>query len=137
MQPHERLVIFLLAAINFTHILDFMIMMPLGNYLMPYYDISPAQFSLLVGSYTLTAAGSGFVAAFFVDQYDRKKFLRLSRSPFRFLSGGKRQLNIEKRIRLVFERTARCGKSVFQCIIARKRCQDIAEAHKFQRGSAQ
>ncbi len=75
MQPHERLVIFLLAAINFTHILDFMIMMPLGNYLMPYYDISPAQFSLLVGSYTLTAAGSGFVAAFFVDQYDRKKFL--------------------------------------------------------------
>ncbi len=72
---HDRQIIFLLAAINFTHILDFMIMMPLGNYLMPYFHISPSQFSLLVGSYTLTAAISGFVAAFFVDHFDRKKIL--------------------------------------------------------------
>lgn len=75
MQKHERLIIFLLAAINFTHILDFMIMMPLGNYLMPYFDISPRQFSFLVGAYTLTAACSGFAAAFFVDRHDRKKIL--------------------------------------------------------------
>ncbi|MEO5582544.1 MAG: MFS transporter, partial [Saprospiraceae bacterium] len=75
MKSHERLVIFLLAAINFTHILDFMIMMPLGNYLMPYFSISPMQFSVLVGAYTLTAAFSGFIAAFFVDNYDRKKVL--------------------------------------------------------------
>jgi predicted MFS family arabinose efflux permease len=52
-----------------------MIMMPLGNYLMPYFDISPRQFSTLVGAYTLTAAASGFLAAFFVDSYDRKKVL--------------------------------------------------------------
>jgi MFS transporter, DHA1 family, inner membrane transport protein len=75
MKSHERLVIFLLAAINFTHVLDFMIMMPLGNYLMPYFSISPRQFSVLVGAYTLTAACSGFIAAFFVDSYDRKKVL--------------------------------------------------------------
>jgi len=75
MQSHERLIIFLLAAINFTHILDFMIMMPLGNYLMPYFDISPRQFSFLVGAYTLTAAFSGFASAFFVDRHDRKKIL--------------------------------------------------------------
>jgi len=75
MRSHEKLIIFLLAAVNFTHILDFMIMMPLGNYLMPHFDISPAQFSILVGSYTLTAAFSGFAAAFFVDSYDRKKIL--------------------------------------------------------------
>lgn len=75
MEPRERLIIFLLATINFTHILDFMIMMPLGNYLMPYFDISPRQFSTLVGAYTLTAAASGFIAAFFVDNYDRKKIL--------------------------------------------------------------
>lgn len=75
MQNHERLIIFLLAAINFTHILDFMIMMPLGNYLMPYFDISPRQFSFLVGAYTLTAAFSGFASAFFADLHDRKKIL--------------------------------------------------------------
>lgn len=75
MLSHERLIILLLAGVNFTHILDFMIMMPLGNYLMPYFNISPGQFSLLVGSYTLTAALSGFLAAFFVDSHDRKKVL--------------------------------------------------------------
>ena len=75
MKGKERLIIFLLASINFTHILDFMIMMPLGNYLMPYFDISPRQFSFLVGAYTLSASVSGFAAAFFVDRYDRKKVL--------------------------------------------------------------
>src|SRR5687767_1811720 len=75
MSKKERIIIVLLASINFTHILDFMIMMPLGNYLMPFFDISPQQFSVLVGAYTLTAAASGFAAAFFVDRFDRKKFL--------------------------------------------------------------
>lgn len=42
---------------------------------MPFFKITPKQFSLLVGSYTLTAAVSGFAAAFFVNQYDRKKVL--------------------------------------------------------------
>ena len=65
----------LLAAVNFTHILDFMIMMPLGNYLMPFFDITPRQFSFLVGAYPITAFFSGFAAAFFVDKHDRKKIL--------------------------------------------------------------
>lgn len=75
MSKNERLIIILLASINFTHILDFMIMMPLGNYLMPYFKISPQQFTFLVGAYTLTAGVSGFTAAFFVNNYDRKKVL--------------------------------------------------------------
>ena len=75
MSKNERLIIILLASINFTHILDFMIMMPLGNYLMPYFKISPQQFTFLVGAYTLTAGVSGFAAAFFVNNYDRKKVL--------------------------------------------------------------
>ena len=65
----------MLAGVNFTHILDFMIMMPLGNYLMPYFHVTPRQFSFLVGSYPLTAFFSGFAAAFFVDRFDRKKVL--------------------------------------------------------------
>ena len=75
MSKNERLIIFLLASINFTHILDFMIMMPLGNYLMPFFDISPMQFSFLVASYPITAFFSGFTAAFFVDKFDRKRIL--------------------------------------------------------------
>lgn len=75
MKKQHRFILFLLASINFTHILDFMIMMPLGNYLMPYFKISTQKFSLLVSAYTISAAISGFTAAFFVDNFDRKKIL--------------------------------------------------------------
>jgi predicted MFS family arabinose efflux permease len=75
MSTKEKILIVILASINFTHILDFMIMMPLGNYLMPYFKISTQQFTLLVAAYTLSAGVSGFIAAFFVDRYDRKKIL--------------------------------------------------------------
>jgi predicted MFS family arabinose efflux permease len=75
MASKNSIVLFLLASINFTHILDFMIMMPLGNYLMPFFDITPAQFTYLVAAYTVSAGISGFLAAFFVDNYDRKRVL--------------------------------------------------------------
>ena len=75
MTKKERIILFLLATLNFTHILDFMIMMPLGNYLMPFFNISPKQFSFLVASYTIAASVSGFAAAFFIDSFDRKKTL--------------------------------------------------------------
>ncbi|OLY94889.1 Predicted arabinose efflux permease, MFS family [Cnuella takakiae] len=75
MQGKSTIILILLAAINFTHILDFMIMMPLGNYLMPFFKIHPAQFTYLVAAYTISAGISGFLAAFFVDNYDRKKVL--------------------------------------------------------------
>lgn len=75
MTKNERIILFLLASLNFTNILDFMIMMPLGNYLMPYFKISPQQFSFLVASYTISASVSGFAAAFVVDGFDRKRVL--------------------------------------------------------------
>lgn len=78
MTKKERILLFLLAALNFTHILDFMIMMPLGNYLMPYFNISPQQFSFLVAAYTISASISGFGAAFFADSFDRKKILLIA-----------------------------------------------------------
>ena len=77
MTRKERLIVVLLAGLNFTHILDFMIMMPLGNYLMPQFNISPKQFSFLVSAYSISAFASGFVAAFVVDRFDRKKVLVL------------------------------------------------------------
>ena len=66
---------FLLAALNFTHILDFMIMMPLGNYLIPYFRITAMQFSILVASYSISAFFSGLAIAVFIDRFDRKKSL--------------------------------------------------------------
>jgi MFS transporter, DHA1 family, inner membrane transport protein len=71
----ERILLFILAAGMFTHIMDFMIMMPLGPQLMRIFDITPQEFSFLVASYTITAGLSGFAAAFFIDRYDRKNML--------------------------------------------------------------
>lgn len=82
MESKEKIILLLLAVLNFTHILDFMIMMPLGNYLMPYFDISSQQFSLLVAAYTFSAGISGFLAAFFVDGFDRKRVLMFGYAGF-------------------------------------------------------
>ena len=77
MQKSERLLLITLAAINFTNIMDFMIMMPLGPQLMRLFDITPQQFGLVVSAYTLSAGASGFFAAFIVDRFDRKSFLQV------------------------------------------------------------
>ncbi len=82
MSAKERIILLLLAALNFTHIMDFMIMMPLGNYLMPYFKINSQQFSMLVAAYTFSAGTSGFLAAFLVDRFDRKKVLVFGYSGF-------------------------------------------------------
>lgn len=75
MSGKEKIILLLLALLNFTHILDFMIMMPLGNYLMPYFHISGQKFSTIVAAYSYSAFASGIIASFFVDNYDRKKIL--------------------------------------------------------------
>lgn len=69
------MILAILASLNFTHILDFMIMMPLGNYLMPHFGISAKFFSWIVAAYPVTACVSGMIAAFYVDRFDRKKVL--------------------------------------------------------------
>jgi predicted MFS family arabinose efflux permease len=77
MNKNEKVVLLILGCLQFTHILDFMIMMPLGNYLMPHFNINAKEFTMLVAAYTLSAGFSGFLAAFFVDGFDRKKVLLL------------------------------------------------------------
>ncbi len=78
MTKNERIILFLLASLNFTHFLDFMIMIPLNNYLVPYFHVSAKHFSYLVSSYSISAAISGFITAFIVDKLDRKKVLLVS-----------------------------------------------------------
>lgn len=75
MLRQEKLLLFILACVNFTHILDFMIMMPMGPQLMRHFDLNPQQFSFLVSAYSLSAGITGFLAAFFVDRFARKTVL--------------------------------------------------------------
>jgi predicted MFS family arabinose efflux permease len=71
----ERALLLTLAGIQFVHILDFMIMMPLGPILIRELGIDAHAFGLLVSSYTFTAAFSGLLAAMFVDRFERKRLL--------------------------------------------------------------
>jgi predicted MFS family arabinose efflux permease len=71
----ERALLLTLASIQFSHILDFMIMMPLGPLLMRELGISTHEFGLLVASYSFSAAFSGLLAATFVDKFERKRLL--------------------------------------------------------------
>lgn len=71
----KKLLLYFLAAVNFVHIMDFMIMMPLGDMFMRIFDISPRQFSIVVSSYTMSAGISGFIGAFWIDRFDRRPAL--------------------------------------------------------------
>jgi DHA1 family inner membrane transport protein len=71
----ERATLLALGAVQFTHILDFMIMMPLGAQLMAVFNITPAQFTHLVASYGLAAGVSGFAGGFVLDRFNRKRAL--------------------------------------------------------------
>ncbi len=75
MSSKEKLLLLILACVNFTHIVDFMMLMPLGPQLMEIFEIDAQQFGLLVASYGIAAAISGFSLAFFADKFDRKKVL--------------------------------------------------------------
>jgi predicted MFS family arabinose efflux permease len=72
---YEKFIIALLATIQFTITLDFMVMSPLGAILMPTMGITPQQFGLVVSSYAFSAGISALLAAGFADNFDRKKLL--------------------------------------------------------------
>lgn len=71
----ERLYIAILAAIQFAHIVDFVVLMPLGPTLMEYFDISPKQFATLVSSYSFSAAIFGILYGVIADRFGRKNML--------------------------------------------------------------
>jgi predicted MFS family arabinose efflux permease len=68
--------LFLLAAIQFTTNLDFLIIMPLGPQYMRLMHITPAQFNIIVAAYAVAAGISGIAAGFFLDRFDRKTALQ-------------------------------------------------------------
>jgi len=74
---NERPLLLTLAVVQFNHIVDFMLMMPLGPQLMRALEITPRQFSLLVSAYTFSAGILGFAGAFFLDRFERKRALQI------------------------------------------------------------
>lgn len=72
---YQKYIIVLLALLQFTVILDFMVISPLGDILMKKLDMTTANFGLTVSAYAFSAGISGLLAAGFADKFDRKKLL--------------------------------------------------------------
>lgn len=71
----EWAILLLLACVQFTHIMDFMVIMPLGPQLMRELDISTAQFGNIISVFAITAGVVGLAMAPFADRFDRKRLL--------------------------------------------------------------
>jgi MFS transporter, DHA1 family, inner membrane transport protein len=84
MNRRDQLILWALAGINFTHIMDVMIMMPLGDIFMLEFDIGPDAFSILLSSYAIGAFISSLVGIFFLDRFDRKRALLILYAGFAF-----------------------------------------------------
>ena len=73
--PYQKFMIVIIALLQFTIVLDFMILSPLGDILMKSLTMSTKQFGSVVSAYAISAGISGFLAAGFADKFDRKKLL--------------------------------------------------------------
>ncbi|MBC9928857.1 MFS transporter [Chitinophaga qingshengii] len=79
---YQKIVVLILALTQFTVILDFMVMSPLGDLLMKSMNLHPAQFGVAVSAYAFSAGASGLLTAGFADRFDRKKLLTFFYSGF-------------------------------------------------------
>jgi len=79
---YQMFVVALLAFLQFSIVLDFMIISPLGAIIMPDLNISPQRFGEIVSAFAFSAGVSGFLAAGFADRFDRKRFLLFFYSGF-------------------------------------------------------
>ncbi|HVW50749.1 MAG TPA: MFS transporter [Trinickia sp.] len=71
----ERRLTWLLALVQFTLIMDFMVMMPLGPQIMSAFQISPSKFAAAVSAYSWCSGLSALLAATYIDRFDRRKLL--------------------------------------------------------------
>ena len=72
---YQKFVVAMLAFLQFTIVLDFMMLAPLGALVMPALKITPSQFGMVVSTYAFSAGLSGLLTAGFADRFDRKKLL--------------------------------------------------------------
>ncbi len=69
----ERNFLLLLACMQFTHMVDFMILMPLGPRLLDAFGMTPGRFGSIVSAYTFSAGIASVLAALFLDRVDPRK----------------------------------------------------------------
>jgi predicted MFS family arabinose efflux permease len=79
---YQVFIIVILAILQFTIVLDFMVLSPLGAQVMRILAITPSQFALVVSAYAFSAGAAGLLAAGFADKFDRKKLLLFFYSGF-------------------------------------------------------
>jgi predicted MFS family arabinose efflux permease len=79
---YQKFIVAVLAFLQFTIILDFMIISPLGAIVMPQLSIGPKQFGVAVSAYAFSAGIAGVLAAGFADRFDRKRLLLFFYSGF-------------------------------------------------------
>jgi predicted MFS family arabinose efflux permease len=72
---HEWLLLLVLSAVQFTHIVDFMIIMPLGPVYMREMKLTPDEFGHVVAAYTVAAGIAGLLASRVLDRFGRKAAL--------------------------------------------------------------
>lgn len=81
-QFKEKPLLYTLAFIQFTHVMDFMIMMPLSTQFTKEFAISNAAFGLLVASYNISAGIFAGIGSLFIDRFDRRKIILVCYSAF-------------------------------------------------------
>jgi predicted MFS family arabinose efflux permease len=79
---YQKFVVAVLAFLQFTIVLDFMLLAPLGAIVIPALKITPSQFGMIVSAYAFSAGVSGLLTAGFADRFDRKKLLLFFYSGF-------------------------------------------------------
>ncbi len=78
LSPFQLKILITLAVSQFTHVLDFMIIMPLGPQLMRTFNIDTQYFSVLVSSFNIAAGLSALFGVFIIDRFERKSFFLLN-----------------------------------------------------------
>jgi predicted MFS family arabinose efflux permease len=73
--PYQKFIIVTIAVLQFTVILDFMVLSPLSALLLKELQVTTTQFGLVVSAYAFSAFASGIAAAGFADKFDRKRLL--------------------------------------------------------------
>ena len=73
--PYQKLAAALMALLQFSVVLDFMIMSPLGVMIMPALKMSSSEFGTAVSAYAFSAGVAGLLTAGFADRFDRKRLL--------------------------------------------------------------
>ena len=106
---YQKFVVAMLAFLQFTIVLDFMVLAPLGAIVIPTLKITPSQFGLIVSAYAFSAGLSGLLTAGFADRFDRKKLL------LRLLAAGHAAIEEEEADRLcAVEETAGALSGVYE-----------------------